>query len=93
MPRKVPRELRLRNLHRLAGGWNDDLAASLESLASLCTEDEACAATRVRHCLAMAIHRFLDDEGFYWVHTPIVTAQPFGVSARSAPRFFAHPSS
>ena len=32
------------------------------------------AVTRVRHTLAMAIHRFLDDRGFYWVHTPIITA-------------------
>jgi asparaginyl-tRNA synthetase len=32
------------------------------------------AVTRVRHCLAMAIHRFLHGEGFYWIHTPIITA-------------------
>ena len=32
------------------------------------------AVTRVRHSLAMAIHRFLDERGFYWIHTPIVTA-------------------
>lgn len=31
------------------------------------------AVTRVRHCLAQAIHRFLDQQGFYWIHTPIVT--------------------
>lgn len=31
------------------------------------------AVTRVRHCLAQAIHRFLDEQGFYWIHTPIVT--------------------
>jgi asparaginyl-tRNA synthetase len=30
--------------------------------------------TRVRHCLAMAIHRFFDERGFFWVHTPIITA-------------------
>ena len=28
---------------------------------------------RVRHCLAMAIHRFFDRHGFFWIHTPIVT--------------------
>jgi asparaginyl-tRNA synthetase len=28
---------------------------------------------RVRHTLAMAIHRFLDERGFAWIHTPIVT--------------------
>jgi asparaginyl-tRNA synthetase len=32
------------------------------------------AVTRVRHALAMAIHRFLHGEGFYWIHTPIITA-------------------
>ena len=32
------------------------------------------AVTRVRHCLAQAIHRFLHDNGFYWIHTPIITA-------------------
>lgn len=28
---------------------------------------------RVRHCLAMAIHRFFHEHGFAWIHTPIVT--------------------
>jgi asparaginyl-tRNA synthetase len=32
------------------------------------------AASRVRHTLAMAIHRFFDEEGFVWVNTPIITA-------------------
>jgi asparaginyl-tRNA synthetase len=32
------------------------------------------AASRVRHTLAMAIHRFFDAEGFVWVNTPIITA-------------------
>jgi len=32
------------------------------------------AVTRVRHCLSMALHRFFDQRGFYWVHTPIITA-------------------
>src|SRR5499427_4394266 len=32
------------------------------------------AASRVRHTLAMAIHRFFDAEGFLWVNTPIITA-------------------
>ena len=32
------------------------------------------AVTRVRHCLAMAVHRFFHERGFLWVHTPIVTA-------------------
>jgi asparaginyl-tRNA synthetase len=32
------------------------------------------AATRVRHTLAQAIHRFFDQNGFLWVNTPIITA-------------------
>ncbi len=32
------------------------------------------AASRVRHTLAMAIHRFFHEEGFVWVNTPIITA-------------------
>ena len=32
------------------------------------------AVTRVRHCLSMALHRFFSERGFYWVHTPIITA-------------------
>ncbi len=32
------------------------------------------AVSRVRHCLAMAIHRFFHEHGFFWVHTPIITA-------------------
>jgi asparaginyl-tRNA synthetase len=32
------------------------------------------AVTRVRHCLAMAIHRFFHEHGFCWIHTPIITA-------------------
>jgi asparaginyl-tRNA synthetase len=32
------------------------------------------AVTRVRHQLAMAAHQFFHENGFYWIHTPIVTA-------------------
>ena len=32
------------------------------------------AVTRVRHCLSMALHRFFDERGFAWIHTPIITA-------------------
>jgi asparaginyl-tRNA synthetase len=32
------------------------------------------AVTRVRHRLAQAVHRFFDEHGFYWIHTPIITA-------------------
>jgi len=31
------------------------------------------AATRVRHSLARAIHQFFDENGFFWVNTPIIT--------------------
>jgi len=32
------------------------------------------AVTRVRHTLAQAIHRYFHEHGFFWVHTPIITA-------------------
>ncbi|WP_348689174.1 asparagine--tRNA ligase [uncultured Pseudoalteromonas sp.] len=32
------------------------------------------AVTRVRNCLAQAIHRFYHELGFYWISTPIITA-------------------
>ena len=32
------------------------------------------AMTRVRDSLAQAVHRFFHREGFYWIHTPIITA-------------------
>ena len=32
------------------------------------------AATRVRHTVAQAIHRFFHEGGFLWVNTPIITA-------------------
>jgi asparaginyl-tRNA synthetase len=31
------------------------------------------AVTRVRHTLAMAVHRFFHERKFLWVHTPIIT--------------------
>lgn len=31
------------------------------------------AVTRIRHCLAQAVHRFYHEQGFYWVNTPIIT--------------------
>jgi asparaginyl-tRNA synthetase len=31
------------------------------------------AVARVRHALAMAVHRFYDQRGFFWIHTPIIT--------------------
>ncbi|MBN2689313.1 MAG: asparagine--tRNA ligase [Gammaproteobacteria bacterium] len=31
------------------------------------------AVTRVQNCIAQAIHRFMHERGFYWIHTPIIT--------------------
>jgi asparaginyl-tRNA synthetase len=31
------------------------------------------AIARVRHCLAMAVHRYFHDHGYFWIHTPIIT--------------------
>src|SRR5260370_2367283 len=53
------------------------------------------AATRVRHTLAKAIHRFFDEHGFFWVNTPIITTSDaegagalFRVSTLEAENFF-----
>ncbi|EDX5006313.1 asparagine--tRNA ligase [Salmonella enterica] len=32
------------------------------------------AVARVRHTLAKALHRFFDEQGFFWVSTPLITA-------------------
>ncbi len=32
------------------------------------------AVTRVRHCLSQAVHRFFHEQGYFWIHTPIITA-------------------
>ena len=32
------------------------------------------AVARLRHSLAQAIHRYMSDNGFVWIHTPIITA-------------------
>lgn len=32
------------------------------------------AVARMRHALSQAIHRFFHERGYYWVHTPIITA-------------------
>jgi asparaginyl-tRNA synthetase len=29
---------------------------------------------RVRHALAFAVHKFFNDRGFYYIHTPVITA-------------------
>jgi asparaginyl-tRNA synthetase len=53
------------------------------------------AATRVRHTVAKAIHRFFDERGFVWVATPIITTSDaegagalFRVSTLEAQQFF-----
>ena len=32
------------------------------------------AIARVRHSLSMAVHRYFHERGFFWLHTPIITA-------------------
>ena len=32
------------------------------------------AVLRIRHALAYAIHKFFNDKGFYYFHTPLITA-------------------
>jgi asparaginyl-tRNA synthetase len=67
-------------------GWVDDpdtypiqpKAHSLEFLREVAhlrpRTNVIAAATRVRHTLANAIHHFFDEDGFYWIHTPIITS-------------------
>jgi asparaginyl-tRNA synthetase len=42
------------------------------------------AVLRVRHALAYAIHKYFNDKGFYYIHTPIVT----GADAEGAGEMF-----
>jgi asparaginyl-tRNA synthetase len=42
------------------------------------------AVTRVRHSLAMAVHRYFHEHGFFWIHTPIIT----GADAEGAGQMF-----
>ncbi len=47
----------------------------LRSVAHLRARTNAIGAvTRIRNCLAQAIHRFLYEQKFNWIHTPIITA-------------------
>jgi asparaginyl-tRNA synthetase len=67
-------------------GWVDDpdsypiqpKAHSLEFLREVAhlrpRTNVIAAATRVRHTIAQAIHRFFHERGFFWVNTPIITA-------------------
>lgn len=32
------------------------------------------AVTRIRHTLSKAIQQFFDEQGYFWIHTPIITA-------------------
>jgi asparaginyl-tRNA synthetase len=32
------------------------------------------AVSRVRHAIAQAVHNYFDEEGYFWVNTPIITA-------------------
>ncbi len=42
------------------------------------------AVTRVRNTLAMAVHRFFQERGFFWIHTPIITASDAEASPLSS---------
>jgi asparaginyl-tRNA synthetase len=67
-------------------GWVDDPEAypvapkrhTLEYLRSVAhlrpRTNSLGAVTRVRHCLAQAIHRFFHERGYWWINTPIITA-------------------
>jgi asparaginyl-tRNA synthetase len=79
-----PFEMQATSIHVI--GWVDDPDSypiqpkphSLEFLREVAhlrpRTNVIAAATRVRHTLALAIHRFFDENGFFWVNTPIITA-------------------
>ena len=81
--RPQPVEVHARSLQ--VAGWVDDPETypiqpkqhSMEFLRSVAhlrvRTNTFGAVARVRHTLAMAVHRFFDSRGFYWVHTPIIT--------------------
>ncbi|HIU14133.1 MAG TPA: asparagine--tRNA ligase [Candidatus Fimiplasma intestinipullorum] len=55
---------------------------------------------RVRSCLAMAIHEFFQNQGFVYIHTPIITGldaegagETFSVSTTDPKPFFGKPAS
>jgi asparaginyl-tRNA synthetase len=55
------------------------------------------AVLRVRNALAWQIHRFFQERGFLWIHTPIITgADAEGAGElfpiANAPEFFGHPA-
>ncbi len=49
------------------------------------------AVARVRHSLALAVHRFFHEHGFFWVHTPIITASDAEGAGADVPRLDARP--
>ncbi len=50
-------------------------AEFLRSVAHLRPRTNLVAATmRIRHAVSMSIHNFFHQNGFFWVHTPIITA-------------------
>lgn len=55
---------------------------------------------RVRSCLAMAIHEFFQNQGFVYIHTPIITGndaegagETFSVTTQDPKPFFGKPAS
>src|SRR5712671_4869347 len=79
-----PFEMQASAIHVI--GWVDDpdtypiqpKAHSLEFLREVAhlrpRTNVIAAATRVRHTVAQAIHRFFHERDFFWVNTPIITA-------------------
>ncbi len=44
----------------------------VKSLTSVTTNTFG-AVMRVRHAMAYAVHKFFNDRGFYYIHTPVIT--------------------
>ncbi|SFM50101.1 asparagine--tRNA ligase [Thermodesulforhabdus norvegica] len=57
------------------------------------------AVMRVRNSVSYAVHRFFQERGFYYIHTPIITTsdcegagEVFRVTAQQDPEFFGRPT-
>ncbi len=46
----------------------------MKSLTCVRAQNLIGAVARVRHTLAQALHRFFNEQGFFWVSTPLITA-------------------
>ena len=76
-PRKVRRVIGERGFIGVGAGGDADAAGTVAHLQTVEGPAGAAAADLGNlnaRALAQAIHRFFDENGFFWVNTPIITA-------------------